>query len=268
MGGRRYLLIADDGTLVRTGPDGATLALGSEPPHPEADQAVVHADAHSTVVAVAVDSLPEGDSAHPASYRHVAHELPPAEAAMLTRAVVLLRWHRSSRFCPSCGHPTTPAADGCKRRCDAEQIDLFPRIDPAVIVAVRDTDDRLLLVRHVGTLRDRYTIPAGFVEAGETLEEAVAREVLEETGLAVRDIGYVASQSWPYPGSLMLAFEGRAWDRRLRLEPGELEAARWVDRPQLRTALASGELRLASRGSIAYRMIERWYGARLPAPPG
>lgn len=157
-----------------------------------------------------------------------------------------------------------PTAAGRQRRCQTERADSFPRIDPAVIVGVRDPDDRLLLVRHVGSLSGRFSLVAGFAEFGETLESAVVREVIEETGLELSQLAYVDSQAWPYPANLMISFDAVATSTEFRVQAEELIEARWFERSQLSAAVATGRVRLSSPASIAYHMVVRWHGEGLP----
>ena len=138
------------------------------------------------------------------------------------------------------------------------------RSDPAVIVAVTDADDRLLLGRQPVWAKGRVSVFAGFVEAGESLEQAVHREVFEEVGLRLGPPRYLGSQPWPFPRSMMLGFTARALDTALTLDAREIEAARWYTRGQLETALAHGELTLPMRTSIAHRMITAWRRGELP----
>ena len=142
---------------------------------------------------------------------------------------------------------------------------VFPRVDPAVIMAVRDVEDRLLLARNGRWAPGRLSVLAGFVEAGEPLESAVAREVLEETGVVVDDVAYVTSQPWPFPRSLMLAFEGRTRARQedVKVDGEELVFARFFSREEFSGALASGEIGLPTPTSVSARLIERWLGRPL-----
>jgi NAD+ diphosphatase len=187
--------------------------------------------------------------------------LPPAEAVAAVTAVALVTWHGQAGFCPRCGAATRITAAGASRRCDGCAEDLFPRTDPAVIVAVTDDADRLLLAHQVVWEPGRYSVVAGFVEAGESLEQAVRREVLEETGVVVDRATYVASQPWPFPRSLMLGFAAHAATTALSPDGAEIERARWFARADLVTGLESGQLSLPGPASIAYRLIKRWWDA-------
>ncbi|MDR1387766.1 MAG: NAD(+) diphosphatase [Propionibacteriaceae bacterium] len=184
--------------------------------------------------------------------------LPPAEAAVALATVALANWHRLEPYCPRCGGPSSIRQAGAARRCPVCEQDLFPRTDPAVIVAVTDDRDRLLLAHQRLWEKDRYSLVAGFVEAGETLEAAVRREIAEEVGLVVDRVRYVTSQPWPMPRSLMLGFAAHAVDTRLTPDGGEIGDARWFRRDQIPGAVEDGSLRLPGPASIAFRLIRAW----------
>ncbi|MBO3217312.1 NAD(+) diphosphatase, partial [Dermatophilus congolensis] len=175
----------------------------------------------------------------------------------------LVNWHERSGFCCRCGAPTRVVSAGWVRVCLVEGVEFFPRTDPAVIVAVTDVRERLLLARNVGWEVGRRSLLAGFVDAGEGASDAVVREVAEEVGVQVRDVVFVADQPWPFPGSLMLGFEAKAVGVGLCLDAAEIVQAQWYSREELRVAVGSGEVQLPGRLSIARRLIERWYGGPL-----
>ncbi len=166
--------------------------------------------------------------------RLVASLLPADEAGLLGYARAMVTWRRRHRYCGTCGAKTVPAKGGHVLVCTnpACRHEQFPRIDPAIIVLVSDAE-RALLGRQAAWPAGRYSTIAGFVEPGESLEDAVAREVLEETGVTVDRIEYHSSQPWPFPSSLMLGFTARALTREIRLEDKELEDARWFTRADL-----------------------------------
>lgn len=195
--------------------------------------------------------------------RDIGHELPALdrEAFMTTQA--LAYWHLSHRRCPRCGAPTVPTDGGWVRRCQIDGSLHYPRTDPAVIMAVTDPDDRLLLAKAPAWPANRRSVLAGFVEPGEPLESAVAREVAEEVGLTIGDIAYFGSQPWPFPASLMLGFTARTHDPRLTIDDAEVVEAQWYTRDALRDVVAAGDLGLPGRLSIARRLIEAWYGRPL-----
>ena len=222
--------------------------------------------------ALALPSLPgrlDGE-ARPAGLREVGGLLRDRDAGLLVHAVALENWHRSHRFCSRCGHATAPAAAGHVRRCTSCAHEHYPRTDGAVIMLVTDERDRALLGRQSLWPEGRYSTLAGFVEPGESLEQAVAREVAEEAGVVVdlTTVAYVASQPWPFPSSLMLGFTARA-DRRagateITVDGEELSEARWFSREELRAGMESGEVLPPSGISIARRLVELWYGGPLP----
>jgi len=185
--------------------------------------------------------------------------LEPTEAGMLALARGILHWHARHRFCGVCGEPTEPGDAGHVRVCTAPACGTlhFPRTDPAVIMLVTH-GERALLGRQPSWDRGRYSSLAGFVEPGESLEDAVAREVLEETGVRVTDVRYHSSQPWPFPASLMVGFTARAEDDAITIDPGELEDARWFTRDELRDGVADGTFSLPSDLSISYRLVVEW----------
>lgn len=186
--------------------------------------------------------------------------LDDAGAGLATTAIAMAHWHRTHRHCPRCGARTEVVQAGWVRRCPVDGAESYPLTHPAVIMAVTDPDDRLLLARGAQWAAGRMSVLAGFVEPGESLESAVAREVREEVGVRVRDVRYVANQPWPFPASLMLAFAARADDPRLVLDPGEIAEARWFSRADFAAAIDQGELAAPSGVSVARHLIEGWFG--------
>ncbi|WEG07497.1 NAD(+) diphosphatase [Microbacterium horticulturae] len=216
--------------------------------------------------------LPPGDWM---SLRTVGGDLDAVDGDLLSTAVSLGRWLRDSAFCPRCGHACTLENAGWSRRCPECGVEHFPRTDPAVIVAVTSdaAPQRLLLGSNALWGPNRYSCFAGFVEAGESAEAAVERELFEEAGIHVRDVQYRRSQPWPYPRSLMLGFRARAVDdAEARADGDEIAALRWFTRAEIGEALVRGdgatrsdatsrddELLLPRRASIAHRLIADWY---------
>jgi NAD+ diphosphatase len=201
-----------------------------------------------------------------AGLREVAAGLPDLDAGLAVTATALAVWHGRAGFCPGCGSPTAVTSAGWVRRCQAEGQDLFPRTDPAVIVSITDREDRLLLARARHFPPGRVSVLAGFVEAGESLEAAVHREVAEEVGICLGAVSYLGSQPWPFPSSLMCAFEAKALDTDLTVDPAELAEAGWYSRAAFAAGIAAGDIRVASRSAIARSQIERWYGRPVDQP--
>jgi NAD+ diphosphatase len=197
------------------------------------------------------------DGAEFADLRLAAALLPHDEAGLVAYARAMISFRHRHRFCGSCGSATRPERNGRVMICVRESCatEFFPRVDPAVIVLVTD-GDRVLLGRQAGWPSGRFSTIAGFVEPGESLEDAVRREVLEETGVETGAMTYQSSQPWPLPRSLMLGFRAEAKSVDVRLGDRELEDARWFSRSEL----AAGTM-LPFSQSIAFRLIEEWYDA-------
>ena len=195
--------------------------------------------------------------------RWIAGELPADEAGLLAYARAMIHWRETHRFCGRCGAPTRASDGGHVLRCSNEacRSQQFPRIDPAIIVLITD-GERALLGRQASWPPGRYSTIAGFVEPGESLEDAVAREVREETGVIVDDVDYHSSQPWPFPSSLMLGFTAHASTTEISRMDDELEDARWWTREEI----AHGAVALPITHSISFRLVEDWYnaGARRP----
>jgi NAD+ diphosphatase len=192
--------------------------------------------------------------------RSAAQALPDTEAGCAAYARALAHWHLRHRHCGSCGAPTHSASGGHRRHCQACGLEQFPRIDPAIIVLVEHAG-RCLLARQPGWPERRYSVLAGFVEPGESLEDALIREVHEESGLRIRECEYHSSQPWPFPSSLMLGFTASTDDPTLALG-AELEHAAWFTPRELEAAVASGAIRLPPPVSVSARLIEDWFEAR------
>lgn len=195
--------------------------------------------------------------------RAVGGDLPAADAGVLATAVALGRWLVDAPHCPACGALTHVRHAGWARRCPQCGREHFPRTDPAVIVAVTSQDDPDVLLLGSNALwgQDRYSCFAGFAEAGESLEDAVVREVYEEAGVEVTDLRYRGSQGWPYPRSLMLGFTAAATRAHAaRADGEEIVAVRWFTRAEIGDALdGRSALVLPGPASIAHRLIRGWY---------
>ncbi len=185
------------------------------------------------------------------------------EAPYVAHAVGLAEWHRATKHCPNCGGLLAATSSGHVLHCPSCGRDQFPRTDPAVIMLITDEQDRALLGRQPSWPAGRWSTLAGFVEPGESLEDAVRREVLEESGVHVGSVAYVGSQPWPLPASLMLGFTGRATSTDIRVDDDELEAARWWSRDELREALATGEVVIPAGVSISRSLVLGWYGEEI-----
>ncbi len=184
------------------------------------------------------------------------------DGALLAYSRAMVHWHQRSQFCGSCGSRTRSADAGHTRICVDSNCSQqhFPRTDPAVIVLI-SRDDLCLLGRQTVWPKGMYSAIAGFVEPGETLEEAVIREAFEETGVTLSQVFYHSSQPWPFPASIMLGFTATASSCDIYLKDQELEDARWFTREELAASIYNDTMRLPSAYSIAYRLIEDWFDA-------
>ena len=189
--------------------------------------------------------------------------VPADELALYGGARSLLDWHARHRFCPRCGGATVLAKGGWQRDCASGECGAqhFPRTDPVTIMLV-EHEGRLLLGRKAGFPDGSYSALAGFIEPGETIEEAVAREVFEEAGVRVRDVGYIASQPWPFPSQLMIACHAFADDDKVTIDRTELEDARWFTRDEVVEALERGPESTSFRApfaiAVANHMLHWW----------
>jgi NAD+ diphosphatase len=199
-----------------------------------------------------------------AGLREVGPLLDERDAGLVAHAVGMANWHRVHRHCPRCGGRLRSEQAGHLRRCEQCERQQFPRTDPAVIMLVTH-GDRCLLGHNTAYPRARgYSTLAGFVEPGESLENAVRREIGEEVGIAVAEVTYQGSQPWPLPASLMVGFFAEATGTAVSVDGDEISDARWFTRAELREAAESGDVLLPGRMSIARRLIETWYGGELP----
>ena len=196
------------------------------------------------------------------SLREIGAVLSPLEIGLALHAVALSNWHTSHPRCSRCGAGTRSSLGGAVRVCDQCDAQHHPRTDSAVIVLVRDADDRILLGRQAVWPEGRFSTFAGFLEPGETFEQCVSREVYEESGVIVSQIHYLGSQPWPFPASIMIAFEAVIDDPSVARPDGEeIVEVRWYSRAQLKSAMEDGSLLLPPGISVARKMIERWFGA-------
>lgn len=190
--------------------------------------------------------------------RSLVGSLRPAEAALLGYARGILYWHRHQRFCGTCGSPTRSGHGGHLRTCQDEACARlhFPRVEPAVIMLV-ESQDRCLLARHKGSAAGSYSTLAGFVGVCESLEDAVRREVAEETGVPIGTVTYVASQGWPFPSGLMIGFRATALAETVRVDGEEVIEARWFSRDEL-AGYAAARGRLGREDSIDRHLLRTW----------
>lgn len=193
----------------------------------------------------------------------------PEDLALWGTARSLIEWHNRHLFCANCGARTRPFRAGWGRRCEGCGAEHFPRVDPVVIM-LAEHDGKVLVGRQPQYPAGRFSALAGFVEPGESIEEAVAREIREEAGVEVTDVRYVASQPWPFPGSLMIACMAKARAAELTLDENELEAAMWVDREGVRAALdgaADAPFLAPPPFAIANTLLRRWLEGPEPLAP-
>ena len=191
--------------------------------------------------------------------REISGLLSETHLEIAVTALALINWHETHPRCTRCGSETEIDANGWVRRCPVDNSQHFPRTDPAIIVAVQDRNGRLCLGRQAVWVEGRYSNFAGFVEPGESLEDAVIREVEEESGLIVSDIKYLSSQPWPFPNSIMLAFEAFTDQPEIAKPDGEeIVDLKWFSKDELRSAVADGSLNLPPVTSVSRKMIERW----------
>jgi len=233
-----------------------TVALGDQPKGTAIVLSVLSDNAANAI---------EPDSTKWIELRRSGAGLHPRDAALFTQALAIHNWHESHQYCPYCGKLTIMKQGGWSRQCIDEERELFPRTDAAVIVSIIDDQDRILLGSQGSWENNRWSVLAGFVEAAESLEAAVVREMLEESGLLVSDPVYLGSQSWPYPYSLMLAFTAKvdSSNHADTFKPDGVEIAklRWFTRVELKAE--AREIFLPSHISIARALIENWMGEEI-----
>jgi NAD+ diphosphatase len=246
---------------VLVGRGGVVLAAGA--PKLASLESLGSGDGHFLGIAedgVPLFVLPADPDAELTGLREAAAVLAPADAGLVAYASALAHWHETHLFCAACGEQTESGEAGHVRRCPNGHVH-HPRTDPVVIMLVSD-GDRVLLGRQASWPAGRYSALAGFVEPGERLEDAVAREVLEESGVTVADVRYVESQPWPFPVSLMLGFQATYAGGEPAPGDGELEDVRWFSRDELSAAVRGGtELAVPPPLAIARRLIDEWLGA-------
>ncbi|MEL6960572.1 MAG: NAD(+) diphosphatase [Pseudomonadota bacterium] len=199
-----------------------------------------------------------------AELRVIMTTLSARDAELAATAKAVLGWHRSHRFCSNCGTESVAEDAGWRRGCPSCGRHHFPRTDPVVIMLI-ERENHILVGRSPGWPEGMYSLLAGFVEPGETIEAAVRREVFEEAGIRVGEVSYLASQPWAFPSSLMIGCRGQALSEEITLDPAELDDAIWVSRAEMARA-AAGEyetIKPARKGAIAHFLIENWLANRL-----
>ena len=265
----RVLPVSDGQALVREDGDHIELVFVSPQQSPPGTRFLLGQDTDGTVyfgVSTVAPAEPVADGVRLASLREVGALLPDRDAGLFTHAVALANWHDTHTHCPLDGAVTVPDPGGHSTRCPVDGSEHFPRTDPAVIMLVTDPDDRCLLARNAAWPGRRVSILAGFVEPGESAEQAVVREVAEETGIVVTSVRYLGSQPWPMPRSLMLGFRAEAPPGQvITVDHEELAEAHWFSRDELLAAIQARELALPPSVSIARHIIEDWYGGPLPS---
>ena len=239
--GIRWISMAD-------APDGDWIYLGTK------------GDAHYAAVVVS-GRVPK--ELEPVSLRVLGPTVAPDEASLAVHAIGLSRWHETHQFCSKCGSRTDQAEAGHVRICPSCGTHHFPRTDPAVIMLITDGDDRALLGRQPVWPEGRFSTLAGFVEPGETLDDAVRREVMEEVGIKVGDVRYAGSQPWPFPSSLMLGFFGEALSTDITVDQNEIAEARWFTRDEVTEMTASSDLLLPPNVSISRWLLQEWHGGTI-----
>jgi NAD+ diphosphatase len=271
----RVLVLHQGKALVRKGLSSPELSLLSVEKVPAANlrvylgkttiETALEPKGSAIVLAVVNDNSAMSIEADPLlwqSLRTLGSELSDRDAGLFTQSLAVANWHEINQHCPKCGTPTVIEQGGWARRCFKDDNEIFPRTDPAIIVAITDQEDRILLGSQGAWEQNRWSILAGFVEAGESLEAAVVREMKEECGLDVFDVEYLYSQSWPFPQSLMLGFTAKA-DSSIEFLPDgeEIVKLRWFSRADI--AAEAKSLLLPSDSTISRALIELWYGSAI-----
>lgn len=236
-----------------------------------ADTTTIFLGEHRGSAHFAIDISAETDPQHAgplaglgtfADLRTIAEEIDAADASILAQAKSMIDWHQRHRFCANCGNPTELSDAGYKRTCPACRAEHFPRTDPVVIM-LPTHGDTCLMGRQPKWPPGFYSALAGFIEPGETIEEAVARECKEEAGISIDEVAFHSTQPWPYPSSLMIGCFARATSTDIVLDGNELSDAKWFTREKIRAAMARGtnELRLPPRMAIAHQLVKTWLDA-------
>jgi NAD+ diphosphatase len=261
------VLIADGQVVLHD-----TKAHGDAPPEDAVFLGRIEGGRHVWAIRAPLEPLDDGPDTHALDLRRAGTAFDDVSAHLVSSATALLNWHDNARFSAIDGSPTKPIKGGWARIDPVTGHEEFPRIDPAVICLVHDGADRVVLARQTVWPERMFSLLAGFVEAGESFETCVVREISEEIGLAVRDVRYLGSQPWPFPRSLMVGFHAVADpDQPFAFNDGEIAEAQWFTRNEVRAALAVGDwasaaasqskLLLPGSVSIAREIIESWAAA-------
>jgi NAD+ diphosphatase len=268
---RRIVLLAGDDPILRAGEPASALLAATEVHRASEHREEVllgTLDGHPVVArlaaAEAAGLFAEDPAFLAADLRSIALRglVPPEELGIIAMAKSILDWHRRHRFCANCGAPTALAQAGFRRDCAACGTQHFPRTDPVVIMLVAD-GDHCLLGRQSRFAPGMYSCLAGFLEPGETIEDAVRRETFEEAGIRVGRVTYARSQPWPFPSSLMIGCIGEALSREITIDAEELEDARWFHRDEIRLMLDGAhpqDLFAANPIAIAHHLVRGWAG--------
>ena len=261
----RVLLLADGRFPVVEDPDGgASVAWRTPEEAPDGLRLLLGEQGGTVHVAVVTDDEPGANGTDEwETLRGVGARLRTTDAGLVVHAVALAEWHRAHRFCPRCGSGLRAAGGGHLLECTGCGRSQFPRTDPAVIMLVTD-GERALLGRQAAWPPGRYSTLAGFVEPGESLEDAVRREVMEEVGVEIGEVSYVGNQPWPFPASLMVGFFAHAETTAIEVDGDEIEDARWFSRKEIASLARDGTVVLPAGFSISRALVEAWYGGPLP----
>lgn len=255
------LPVTDDLSLIWVKP--SVLELTVDTVHDHA--VLLGVQGQNTYIAI-VDDFVSIEATAWVHLRAVGAQLNSHDVGLATTAIAMNAWHRTHKFCTRCGQKTSVTGAGWVRRCEADKTDHYPRTEPAMIIAVHDEDDRVLLGRRHEWTEGWFSTLAGFVESGESAEACVLREVYEEAGIHVdpTSLKYLGSQPWPYPASLMLGYRAQATSTDIRIEDAEMADVRWFSREEFVAQCEAKTLQLPNRTTIAFHLIQDWFGSPIP----
>jgi NAD+ diphosphatase len=258
----RVMVMRDQEMAVE--PGGSALRFVAPADAPAGQRMLLGAVAGVVHFLLVVDSGSSDTDGEFSDLRGLAAKLDEEESALAVHAVSLAGWHRRHPRCSVCGSASDVVEAGASRRCPSCGTQHFPRTDPAVIMLVTDGADRCLLGHNAARDAPWFSTLAGFVEPGESPEQAVRREVMEETGIGVGAVRYAGSQPWPFPSSLMLGFFAEATSTDIEVDGTEITQARWFTRDDIARGVPAGDLIIPTRVSIAGALVTAWYGRELP----